>query len=136
MKKYLSVTDNRLFSRAYSKGVTHANKLTALYVLPSARSKSCADGGCCNFYLGITVNRKLGKAHSRNRVKRLIREVIRKERPLLKDGLTVIVAARSAVFQKDVKADDVYQQMKYSFRALDLYKEKPYNNTKINKNYD
>ncbi len=121
MKMYMSVKDNRLFSMAYRKGQTHANKLTAVYVLPFNNQKQRESQAECDFYMGITVNRKLGKAHSRNRIKRLIREAVRAERPYLKDNFTIIVAARSAAFGKGIKMGHVLEQMRYSFRALNMY---------------
>ena len=45
--------------------------------------------------LGITVSRKVGKAHDRNRVKRLLREVFRRSRALMPVGVDIVAVARS-----------------------------------------
>lgn len=48
--------------------------------------------------LGVTVTRKVGRAHQRNRIKRLAREVFRQERALLPLGYDmVLVAKRNAL---------------------------------------
>jgi ribonuclease P protein component len=44
--------------------------------------------------LGITVSRKVGNAVRRNRVKRLLREVVRQQRALFPDGAELVVIAR------------------------------------------
>lgn len=44
--------------------------------------------------LGITVSRAVGIATVRNRVKRIVREVYRRERGALPDGIDVVVIAR------------------------------------------
>jgi len=44
--------------------------------------------------LGITVSRKVGRAHTRNRVKRLVREAFRRNRTDLPTGLNVVFVAR------------------------------------------
>ena len=44
--------------------------------------------------LGITVTRRVGKAVTRNRVKRQVRECFRRRRRLLDEGLDVVVIAR------------------------------------------
>lgn len=44
--------------------------------------------------LGITVSRKVGRAHQRNRVKRLVREVFRRNQPKLPPGLDTVFVAR------------------------------------------
>ena len=68
--------------------------------------------------LGITVNKKLGKAVKRSRVKRIIRAAYRENMPLMKQGYIVIVAARGAVFDKGVKSTDVAAQMKKCLEKL------------------
>jgi len=49
--------------------------------------------------VGITVSRKVGKAVVRNRVKRLVREVWRRRRGLLPQGMTVVFVAKKAATQ-------------------------------------
>jgi ribonuclease P protein component len=49
--------------------------------------------------LGITVTRRVGKAVTRNRVKRQIRECFRRRRRLLGAGLDVVVIARGGAAQ-------------------------------------
>jgi len=44
--------------------------------------------------LGITVSRKVGRAHQRNRIKRVVREVFRKSRADMPRGLNVVMVAR------------------------------------------
>ena len=48
--------------------------------------------------LGVTVTRKVGPAHQRNRIKRLVREVFRQERSHLPPGYDMVwVAKRNAL---------------------------------------
>jgi ribonuclease P protein component len=48
--------------------------------------------------LGVTVTRKVGRAHQRNRIKRLVREVFRQERSRLPTGYDMVwVAKRNAL---------------------------------------
>lgn len=59
--------------------------------------------------LGVTVTRKVGKAVKRNRIKRLVREVFRRERRSLPDGLDMVwVAKRDAA---DLTYDAVVRDM-------------------------
>ncbi len=62
--------------------------------------------------LGVTVTRKVGRAHQRNRIKRLVREVFRRERGLLVPGYDMVwVAKRNAV-------ESTLQQVQADFVAL------------------
>ena len=71
--------------------------------------------------LGITVNRKLGKACKRNRVKRLIREAYRENHGYIKDGYIIIIAARAAAFAPHIKAQDMTKALRSIVSKEDFF---------------
>ena len=76
---------NHIFQRLYhSKGA--ADGLLVLYA-----RKNRTDGN----RVGITVSKKLGKAHIRNRTRRRIREVYRLNEEIFQPGWDIVVVARS-----------------------------------------
>ncbi len=115
IKKLYPICENHLFSKAYRKGKSAVSKYVAVYVLANYEKKANSSRST---KLGITVNRKLGKAVKRNRVKRLIRASYRMNLPDLKEGYLIVVAARGAAFLKGVKTKDVYDSMRYCFEKL------------------
>ena len=106
----IPLTENHLFSRAYAKGKSDTSKLCAVYLLRNYKRNP--DGTPAKTKLGITVNRKLGKACKRNRVKRLIREAYRQNHQYIKDGYIMVIAARAAAFAPYVKAADMTKALK------------------------
>ncbi|HJM83503.1 MAG TPA: ribonuclease P protein component [Nitrospinota bacterium] len=62
--------------------------------------------------LGLDVPRKVGKAHLRNRIKRLIREIFRKQRNFFPEHLDIIVK----VIPGDLALD--YQAIEQEFIRL------------------
>jgi ribonuclease P protein component len=70
------------FVRTYEKGrKVHAKHFTA-FVLPN-------DGGPAR--IGITTTRKIGNAVERNRARRLVREVFRRNRWLVPSGVDIVI---------------------------------------------
>ena len=85
MKFSSSLKLNHIFQRLYhTKGV--ADGYLVLYARKN-RSESNR--------VGITVSKKLGKAHIRNRTRRRIREVYRLNEEAFKSGWDIVVVARS-----------------------------------------
>ena len=76
---------NHIFQRLYhTKGVADG-----FLVLYARKNRSGSNR------VGITVSKKLGKAHVRNRVRRRIREVYRLNEEQFQPGWDIVVVARS-----------------------------------------
>ena len=110
-----------MFVKAYRKGKSGVNKYTAVYVLKNYRTNK--DGSKMRPRLGIAVNAKLGKACKRSRVKRIIREAYRMLLPDIHDGNILVIAARGAVFGKNVKSTDVQKQLYATLNKLEVLKK-------------
>lgn len=73
------------FRLIYSKGVKHSSGSFSLFVLGNGYGKG---------RLGITVTKRVGKAHTRNKVKRIFREIFRKNKEKLGKNIDIIIHAR------------------------------------------
>lgn len=85
MQKRYRLRKRALFSRVYGTGRSAAGRVLVLYVLPS-------EGELC---VGLSAGKKLGTAVVRNRAKRRLREVVRKNLKHLAQGNFFVVIARS-----------------------------------------
>ena len=83
--------------------------------------KRTPDGSVPRTLLGITVNRKLGKACRRNRVKRLIRQAYRECHEYIREGYIIVIAARAAAFAPYIKAGDITRALKSVVSDKDFY---------------
>ena len=102
MKYSTSLKLNHIFRRLYHTS-GFADGLLVLY----ARKNRTAENR-----VGITVSKKLGKAHVRNRTRRRIREVYRLNEAKFRPGWDIVVVART----KAVDAE--FSQLTKSFLAL------------------
>lgn len=98
MKYSCSLKLNHIFRRLYSTA-GQASGLLVLYARPNRTGMN---------RVGITVSKKLGKAHIRNRVRRRLREAYRLNEEKFAPGWDIVVVARSrcisADFQKIVSS--------------------------------
>ena len=69
-------------------------------------------------HLGITVSKTVGKAHIRNRAKRLIRAAYAECMPKTERGYNIIIAARTKMARADFKS--VLCAMKYCIEKSDI----------------
>lgn len=85
MKFSSSLKLNHIFRRLY-----HTNGQANGYLVLYARKNRTNTNR-----IGITVSKKLGKAHIRNRVRRRLREIYRLNEDQFQPGWDVVVVARS-----------------------------------------
>ena len=102
MKYSTSLKLNHIFRRLYrTSGV--ADGLLVLYA-----RKNRTDGN----RVGVTVSKKLGKAHVRNRTRRRIREVYRLNEEKFQPGWDIVVVARGRCLSMP------FPQLRESYRRL------------------
>ena len=88
MKQTISLKQNHVFRRLYSKGKSAVDSRLAVY---------CRKNGRTGNRLGLTVGVKLGKAVVRNRTRRRIREAYRIHEDRFVSGYDIVVVARTRV---------------------------------------
>jgi ribonuclease P protein component len=83
------LTKREYFDRVYRGGKSVANHQFVLYSYARIRQPS--------FRLGISVSKKLGNAVVRNRIRRMLKEIVRLNAPKLVGGYDLIIIARKPV---------------------------------------
>jgi ribonuclease P protein component len=76
------------FRKTYSTGKSFANRFLILYFRRNYLN---------TVRIGFSVSKKIGKAHDRNRVKRLLREAVRRKIEKLEKGYDLIFIARDKI---------------------------------------
>ena len=85
MNQRRTLKKNGDFRRLYARGESAVTPYLVLYCRRNRQGEN---------RLGYTVSTKLGKAVTRNRVRRRLREIVRLNSPMLKQGWDVVVVAR------------------------------------------
>ncbi|MDQ0297628.1 ribonuclease P protein component [Salibacterium salarium] len=118
MEKKYKIKKNHEFSRVFEKGKSSANRQFVIYVLNKPEQS--------HFRAGLTVSKKMGNAVTRNRIKRLLREVIREMSDQLQEGKDYIVIARKPVTQMNY--EEIKKSMKHVMNVAGVLKKhkKPY----------
>lgn len=123
--KHIAISENHLYSKAYTKGEKLVGRGVIVYVLKDLKSKKLQKAhpmGLMVNRIGLTVSKKIGKAHIRNRVKRILREGLRqieKSYDMEKGYLIVLVARPLAI---DLKSGDIAKDLERAFKRLNLIK--------------
>lgn len=124
--KFVSLKENHLYSKAYSKGKRAVTSALAVYVLPDYAAKRLAkahpEKRVVN-RIGLTTSTKLGGAVTRSRTRRILREGLRAleaEKPL-KVGFIIVIAARSAA--TELKSTEIKEHLDLAFKKLGMFAE-------------
>ena len=86
----LRITSRRQFLEIYRRGRSVRSPSMTLFGQPNGL-------GRCR--LGITVTRKVGTAVRRNRIKRVFREIYRRNRSVLPMGLDIVINAHPGIHE-------------------------------------
>ena len=128
--KYVSICENHLFAKAYSKGKRAVTSALAVYVLAdytAARLAKAHPQKRVVNRIGLTTSTKLGGAVVRSRCRRIMREGLRalEREKTLKTGFLIVIAARSA--SVNLKSTEIKCQLDTAFTKLGMYSEESKN---------
>lgn len=115
------------YQRVYREGKRHSLPLMTYFVAPRKSGATFPDGGhqeACvagpGSRIGLTAGRVLGKAVERNRIKRRMREAIRRNRGELSAAVDVIFHPRRTVLEAEFSA--IERDVRRALRAVQAAK--------------
>lgn len=82
------------FAEVYNYGKSVVDRILVLYCLPKEQPYS---------RFGFSVSKKLGKAVTRNRFKRILREICRTNSKKIENGYDCVIIARPKIVEEDYK---------------------------------
>lgn len=110
MDKTVPLKKNYEFMNLYKKGKFFVGKYIVLYVKRNNIKTN---------RLGITVNKKVGKAVKRNRLKRLIKECYRHYEVSVKEGFDLVFVARNSEIMPGYL--EIKREMKFLLKKMDVF---------------
>lgn len=112
MKKDYRIKKSTDFDKIIKKRKSFANKQFIIYY-----DKNEIE----HMRLGISVSKRLGKAHKRNKIKRYIREVFKTRKDKLKSYNLIVIARNQVV---DLTLEEYEKSIDHILKKLKMYKEK------------
>ncbi len=106
MSEFVTIKDNRDFSRLYRKGKSFVSPVLVTYVLKNRSGK---------LRYGITTGKKVGKAVKRTRARRVIRAAYYELFEQITGGCDIVFVARGKT--PYVKSQTVLKAMKQHLKA-------------------
>ncbi len=114
MKRKYRIKKNKDFQVVFKKGNSFANRQFVLYILQKPEEKE--------FRIGLSVSKKIGNAVTRNKVKRLIRQVFSEEKHRISNGKEFIIIARKPA--AEMNYHEVKGSLNHLFRKAKIYQSK------------
>jgi ribonuclease P protein component len=96
MEKEYRLAKREDFNKIYRYGKSVANHQFVLYYLPQPKLE--------HFRLGVSVSKKIGNAIVRNRLRRMMKEIIRLKKEMMAPHFDYILIARKPCAEMDYQA--------------------------------
>lgn len=93
MEKKLRLTKKEDFAKVYRNKQSTANYQFVVYKKKNENLR--------RFRVGISASKKLGNAVVRNRIRRLVKELVRKNQNQIKDGYDIVIIVRPRAVQME-----------------------------------
>ncbi|MED4403288.1 ribonuclease P protein component [Metabacillus fastidiosus] len=111
MNKKNRIKKNEDFQKIFKQGKSMANRQFVIYFLEREESE---------LRIGLSVSKKIGNAVTRNRVKRLIRQVFLEEKERIVNNKDFIIIARKPA--AEMSYDEVKSSLNHLFKKMKLYR--------------
>ena len=105
LPRQLRLSKREDFKRVFQCGKSVANREFVCYTFHNPEVE--------RFRMGVSVSKKIGNAVIRNRVKRLIREVVRLQAEEIRDHLDLVIIARNRA--RDLDFEGVKRSLNHLF---------------------
>lgn len=124
--KHPAIKEHHLYGKAYAKGLCSKGRLCVVYVLRDYAYGRLLHANPRHIpfnRVGLTVTKTLGGAVQRSRIRRILRAGLTEaERyaPLC-SGKLIVICARRAAAEEQVKSTEVARELIRHFKKLGLY---------------
>jgi len=114
MQKRLRLRSKTDFANVFKHGKAAANHQFVVYV-----KKSEAE----SFRFGVSVSRKIGGAVVRNRIRRRVKEIVRRMEPEMRKQVDIVCIVRKAALELD--HEGLQRSLRHVFRRAGLLEDAP-----------
>lgn len=106
------------FNKVYRQGKSVANQQFVLYY----KKRQVKPGEEAPFRLGVSVSKKLGNAITRNRLRRVMKEIVRLHAEQVEEGIDFILIARKPVVEMEYA--EIEKSIIHVMKRASLYGKK------------
>jgi len=114
VQKKLRLRNRAEFTRVYRHGKSFANRQLVLYWFPKRDVEQ--------FRMGVSVSKKVGNAVVRNRMRRLMKEIVRQHADEIIDHLDLVFIVRKGAL--DLEYKELEKSVMHVLRKSSLLKRK------------